>query len=75
MFSDVALYNIYKEVKNVDTTRASEDNDISAKIIRENFDIFSSLIFQSLHQSHDVSVSIFPKALQWKNIVPVFKKG
>ena len=45
LFSDVTLQDIYKEVKNVDTTAASQDNDIAAKIIREDLDIFSSFIF------------------------------
>ena len=49
LFSDVTLQDIYKEVKKVDTTTASQDNDIVAKIIREDLDIFSSFIFQSFN--------------------------
>ena len=55
LFSDATLQNIYNKVKNVDTTRASQDTDISTKIIRENLDIFSSFFFQSFNQSHDRS--------------------
>ena len=71
MFSDATLYDIYKEAKNVGTTKASQNNDISTKIFRKFF--FHLLFFRAL-MNHMTEVSIFPKVLKSANILSVFKK-
>ena len=73
LFSDVTLQDVYKEIKNVGTTRASQDTDISTKTIREYLDIFSSFFFFKALINHTIEVQIFPKALKSANVVPVFK--
>ena len=73
LFPQIKLEDIYKGVRNLDTSTVSQDNDIPTKIIKENPNIFSYFIFQSFNQMIDVL--ILPTALKSASIVRVFKKG
>ena len=57
------------EIKYLDVNKASLDNDIPTKIIKENVDIFSNFIFQSFNNMIDVC--IFQKSLKLVNITHV----
>ena len=50
---------------------ATQNTDISTKLIRENSDIFADFIFENLNDS--ISQLVFPSALKLANITPVYK--
>ena len=57
--------------RNQDMSKASQDNGMQP-VLKENPDIFSSVIFQSFN--YIIAVQIFSSAVMPANIVPVFKK-
>ena len=75
-FNYISKDDIMTEIKYLDVNKANKaslDNDIPTKIIKENVDIFSNFIFQSFNNMIDVC--IFQKSLKLVNITHVFKKG
>ena len=72
-FSKVAKEEIFREILNLDVSKACQDTDIPSKIIKENADIFASFLHSSFNTS--VTNSEFPSVLKQANITPVFKKG
>ena len=70
-FSEVAKEEIFRDILNLDVSKACQDTDISSKIIKENPDIFANF----LHSSFNTSVTNleFPSVLKQANVVPVFK--
>ena len=73
IFPNVSAEEITKEIRKLDPSKASHDNDIPTKIIKENADIFSEFICMSVN--HSIDNNIFPSTLKLANITPVFKKG
>ena len=73
IFSYVTKEDVLKEVRNLDTTKSSQDTDIPTKIIKQNSDIFVSFICKSFNNMIDSST--FPAALKLAHVTPVFKKG
>ena len=71
-FNHITKEDVIKEMKNLDASKASEEDDIPTKIIKENSDIFSSFIYQSFNNMTDVWIS--PTPLKLANITPVYKK-
>ena len=71
-FNHIAKEDVIKEIKNLDASAASQEDNIPTKIIKENSDIFSSFIYQSFNNMIDVC--IFPTLLKLANITPVYKK-
>ena len=72
-FNYVTKEDVIKEINNLDASKASQEDDILTKIIKENSDIFSNLICQSFNNMIDVC--IFPASLKSASITPVYKKG
>ena len=64
---------LLKRLKNLDASKASQEDDISIKTLKENSNIFSNFICQSFNNMIDVC--IFPASLKLANITPVYKKG
>ena len=52
--------------------KASQYSDIPTKIIKENSDIFSSFICESINNS--IKSSIFPSSLKYADVTPLHKK-
>ena len=71
-FSFVDKEDNLKEIKNLKANKATQNTDISTKLIKENSDIFADFIFENLNDS--ISQSVFPSALKLANITPVHKK-
>ena len=63
--------DVIKEIKNIDASKVSQEDDIPTKIIKKT-DIFSNFIYQSLNKMIDVC--IFTTSLKLANITPVYKK-
>ena len=72
-FSKVNHEEIVKEIKNLDTSKASQVSDIPTKIIKTNCDIFSNFIHSSYNKT--IEKSEFPRALKLADVTPIFKKG
>ena len=65
--------DVMKEVKDLDVSKASQENDTPTKIIKENAEIFSHFIYQSFNNMTVVCTLL--ASLKLTNITPVFKKG
>ena len=68
-FSKVVKEEIFREVLNLDVSKACQDTDIPSKIIKENADIFASFLHSSFNTS--VTNAKFPSILKKANITPV----
>ena len=73
-FSHATRDEILKEILSLGTTKACQDTDIPAKILKANADIFSDFLFVYYNASV-VKSSKFPSILTLADIIPVFKKG
>ena len=71
-FSHVTKKEVLKEIGNLDTTKSSQDTDISTKIITQNSFIFASFTYKSFNNMID-SLAI-PAVLKLAHITLVFKK-
>ena len=72
-FNHITKEDVIKKIKNLDASKASQEDDIPTKMIKENSDIFSNFIYQSFNNMIDAC--IFPTSLKLANITPVNKKG
>ena len=61
-----------KEIKNLPTSKGTQDSDIPTKIIKDNSDIFADFILSSFNTC--IANSEFPSSLKIANITPVHKK-
>ena len=59
-------------IKDLNTPKASLENIISTKKVKENADISSSFVYQRFKNM--IVVCILPASLRLANITPVFKK-
>ena len=57
----------------LDSLKAIQESDISAKIIKVNSDLFAKKISKSFNES--LEKSKLPDCLKLTNVTPVFKKG
>ena len=71
--SKVAKEEIFREIWNLDFSKACQETDIPSKIIKEDADISTSSLRSSFNTF--VTNSEFPSVLKQGNITPVFKKG
>ena len=60
------------EIQNLNSRKASQQNDIPVKILKENSDICSYILHHNL--SNSLFRNKFPKYLKRADITPVFKK-
>ena len=69
-FSKLGKEKIFRNISNLDVSKACQDTDIPSKIIKENVDIFASF----LHSCFNTSFTNlgFPSVLKQANIIPVF---
>ena len=72
-FNHITKEDVIKKMKNLDASKSSQEDHITTKIIKENTDIFSNVIYQSFNNM--VDVSILPTSLKLANITPAYKKG
>ena len=65
--------DILKEIKMLQSNKATQNTDIPTKLIKDNADIFAEFIFISLNKC--IEQSVFPSKLKLANITPVHKKN
>ena len=66
------MKNICKEMLALDASKATQSDDRSTKIIKNNFDIF--LIFFKRTLIALLKQVLFPEKLRYADVKPVFKK-
>ena len=72
-FQKVTYEEILNEIKNLDTSKSTQSEDIPFKIINDNADIFANFILQNF--SKCIIDGKFPDQLKKADVSPVFKKG
>ena len=60
-----------KEIQNLNSRKASQQNDIPVKILKENSDICSYALYHNF--SNSLFSNKFPKYLKMADITPLFK--
>ena len=68
----MSLTDIEKEMKSLNTNKASHSSDIPTEILKQNVDFFSPFILDYVNKS--ISSSTFPSALKLADITQVYKK-
>ena len=71
-FREVSFKENETEIRLLKLNKASQYSDIPTKIIKENSDIFSSFICESINNS--IKSSIFPSCLKHADVTPLHKK-
>ena len=72
-FIEVDQKRIEKEILKLDVNKASQSSDTPIKVLKENSDIFSNFLCNSLKNS--IKLSAFPEILKHADITPLYKKG
>ena len=72
-FIEVDQKQIEKEILKLDVNKASQSSDIPIKVLRENSDIFSNFLCNSVNIS--IKLSTFPEILEHADITHLYKKG
>ena len=68
----VSFKEIETEIRLLKLNKASQYSDTPTKIIKENLDIFSNFICESINNS--IKSSIFPSCLKHADVTPLHKK-
>ena len=71
-FKTVSLTDIEKEMKSLNTNKASHSSDIPTKILKLYVDFFSPFILDYVNKS--ITSSIFPSILKLADIISVYTK-
>ena len=71
-FLFVQVSDIMEEIKSLQISKATQDNDIPTKLIKNNSDIFASFICLNFNKC--IAQSTFPASLKSANVIPIFKK-
>ena len=71
-FSRVAKRSIESLIKNLDSSKTIQKDNIPTKIIKENIDIMSNIFHEDINKCF--SESFFPDDLKRAEVVPVFRK-
>ena len=68
----MSLIDVEKEIKSLDTNKASHSSDIPSKILKRNVDFFSPFILGYVNKL--IRPSTFPSIRKLAGISPVYKK-
>ena len=71
-FKLVTIKDIWKDIRALDASKATQSDDIPTKIIKNNSDIFSR--FFQVNFDNAIETSTFPEQLKYADVKPVFKK-
>ena len=70
-FSCIDKNTVLKEIRGLITTKASQDNDLPVKILKDNADYFAEFICIQFNDS--LNSSKFPFSFKCANITPIYK--
>ena len=71
-FGPVNYDEVLKKVNTLDTAKASQQSDISTKILNQNSNYFAEYFYENINQC--ISKSIFPSDLKLAEVTPTYKK-
>ena len=71
LFRKVTLTEIINKIKNLDESKATQSNDISTKVKKQNYDIFATFITENVINM--IENSVFPDSLKQAEIKPMYK--
>ena len=71
-FQDVSENDVCRVIRNIDSPKAYQKDNIPPKILKENADVLSSFLKDDIHLSFDKGK--FPGNLKNADITPIFKK-
>ena len=63
---------ILAKIHNLDNKRAYQESNIPMKIIKDNIDTFSEIVFHNF--SNSIFDATFPSEMKNTDVIPVFKK-
>ena len=66
---DFSLEDVKKVTSEMGVLKASQLPDISTKIIRQNYEIFSEFFFVNIN--HSINNNNFPEQIKWADLKPV----
>ena len=66
---DFSLEDVKKVTSEMGVLKASQLLDISTKIIRQNYEIFSEFFFVNIN--HSINNDNFPEQIKWADLKPV----
>ena len=69
----MSVTDVEKELKSLNTNKASHSSDITTKLLKQNVDLFSPFILGCVDKS--ISSPTFPSILKLADIIPVYKKN
>ena len=77
LIKSFSFRNIQKEflisvIDSLDSSKTCQKQDIPIKVIKNNSDIFSNILFESIN--HCFSTSCFPDELKHSEVIPIHKK-
>ena len=71
--TEIEATDIEKEIKKLNTKKASQNVDILIKIIKENSDIYADILCKNINNS--IKSSLFCSCLKTTDITYIYKKG
>ena len=71
-FHIVSQNDVYRVIKNIDSSKAYQKNNIPPKVLKDNADVLSSFIHDNINQN--INKGKFPDNLKNADITPIFKK-
>ena len=72
-FKPVVREDILKEIKGLNSAKATQEHDIPTKILKKNADLFANFLHPPFNEC--VETGKFPSCLKQADITPVFRKG
>ena len=71
-FHIVPQSDVYRVIKNIDSSKAYQKDNISPKVLSDNADVLSSFVHVDINQN--INEGKFPDNLKNADITPIFKK-
>ena len=72
-FSYVSYEEVLNEIRKLQTTKTTQQNDIPTKILKENSEVFARYFHKNINFC--IENSIFPSDLKVADVTPAFKKA
>ena len=73
LFQEISANEMESQLLQLNPSKSSQKSDVPTNLIRENSDIFSSILCNIFNSS--IEKCIFPDSLKCADVTPVFKKG
>ena len=72
-FEYIPRSDVEREMLDLDVSKASQDSDVTTKIIKMNADIFAEVLYKVFNRT--LEVGEFPSGMKLANVTAVDKKG